>query len=187
MKTYKLEAVVLASFALAACGGSQPANTANTTNAANTTAVTPAPNASQSPSATNDSSATSPSGVFKAQNEARKNKNAATMQSNLSRASLELIEKDARARGITLDEWLTLDEEGNDEITTIQTRNEKIDGDTATVEINTDGGEEWDVMPFVKEDGRWKIAMDKYVANLQKRIEEENAAQADAQTEETQP
>lgn len=88
--------------------------------------ATPAPSVAQTSTATN-SVAGSPSDVFKAQNEARKKKDAATMKMNLSRTSLGLIEKDASARSITLDEWLTLDEEGGEEISSIQTRNEKIE------------------------------------------------------------
>lgn len=176
-------AIFIASLFLGCSADNQPATSPNAPNTV--TVTTPLPNASQASTATN-SVAGSPSEVYKAQNEAHKRKDAATMKSNLSRASLELIEKDARAREITLDEWLTMEEEGGEEITSIQTRNEKIDGDTATVEINVDGGEEWDVMPFVKEDGRWKIAMDKYVADLQKKLEE-NAETTDEAPEETKP
>lgn len=184
MNKYLFWTLVFIASAFAGCSSNnQPATAPNTQNT--TTVTTPAPSASQASSATNPA-AGSPAEVYKAQNEAHKRKDAATMKSNLSRASLELIEKDARAKQITLDDWLTMEEEGGDEINSIQTRNEKIDGDTATVEINADGGEEWDVMPFVKEDGRWKIAMDKYVADLQKKIEE-NVEMTDEPAEESKP
>lgn len=175
--------VFIASAFIGCSSNNQPATAPNTQNT--TTVTTPSPSQSQASTMTN-SVAGSPAEVYKAQNEAHKRKDAATMKSNLSRASLELIEKDARAREITLDDWLTMEEEGGEEIASIQTRNEKIDGDTATVEINADGGEEWDVMPFVKEDGRWKIAMDKYVADIQKKLEE-NAEMTDEQPENTKP
>lgn len=187
MNKYLFWTLVFAASAFIGCssGNNQPANTPTAPNTA--TVTTPAPSQSpQSSTATNTAVAGSPSEVFKSQNEARKRKDAATMKMNLSRASLELIEKDARAREITVDDWLTMEEEGGEDISSIQTRNEKISGDTATVEINADGGEEWDVMPFVKEDGRWKIAMDKYIADLQKKLEE-NSEMTDEPAEETKP
>lgn len=42
-------------------------------------------------------------------------------------------------------------------------RNEKIDGDTATIEVKAEG--KWDETPLVKEDGIWKIAFDKVGKN----------------------
>ena len=42
-------------------------------------------------------------------------------------------------------------------------RNEKITGDTATVEMKRDKSDKWDTVPFVKEDGEWKIAFDRLV------------------------
>ncbi|HUQ30993.1 MAG TPA: hypothetical protein VM095_02690 [Pyrinomonadaceae bacterium] len=38
-------------------------------------------------------------------------------------------------------------------------RNEKIDGDTATLEMYDDELNDWYVVPFIKEDGQWKIAL----------------------------
>jgi len=38
------------------------------------------------------------------------------------------------------------------------TKNEKIDGDKATIEVKDPKDEKWDEMPLVKEDGSWKLA-----------------------------
>ena len=51
-----------------------------------------------------------------------------------------------------------------------ETRNEKIDGNTATLEIQNDQTKKWDAMYFVKEDGDWKVALDKTMEELIKKI-----------------
>ncbi len=55
----------------------------------------------------------------------------------------------------TLDEILM---DGGKELITDETRNEKIDGDRATVEYRSEG-DDWDTMDFVKEDGVWKMSL----------------------------
>lgn len=40
------------------------------------------------------------------------------------------------------------------------TRNEKVDGDRATLEVRNEAEGRWDLVAFVKEDGAWKIALD---------------------------
>lgn len=185
MKTYKFLGIILTACAFAACSNNQTANAPNAQNTA--TVATPAPSASQSPATTESTvAAASPSDVFKSQNEARAKKDAATMKQNLSRASLALIEQTAKEEKMTLDEWLVIEEEGVDQIDTFQTRNEKIDGETATIEISVGDTNDWAVMPFVKEDGRWKIAMDKYLVNLEKELEE-NSEPIDEKSEDTKP
>lgn len=186
MNKYLFWMLVFAASAFIGCSSNQSTSAPNAQNTA-TTVTTPAPSASQSPAAATDSTAAagSPTAVFNAQNEARKRKDAATMKSNLSRASLALIEESAKRENMSIDDWLTIEEEGGDQVDSFQTRNEKISGDNATIEISADG-EDWGEMPFVKEDGRWKIAMDKYVAELQKELEE-NPEPADEQPEETKP
>ena len=39
-----------------------------------------------------------------------------------------------------------------------ESRNEKIDGDKATLEIKNDKKGTWDTIKFVKEDEQWKIS-----------------------------
>lgn len=39
-------------------------------------------------------------------------------------------------------------------------RNEKIDGDRATLEMHNEKEGRWETVAFVKEDGAWKIALD---------------------------
>jgi hypothetical protein len=40
------------------------------------------------------------------------------------------------------------------------TRNEKIDGNRATLEVHNEDSGRWETVAFVKEDGAWKIALE---------------------------
>ncbi|MGI9034820.1 MAG: hypothetical protein ACR2GD_02160 [Pyrinomonadaceae bacterium] len=116
----------------------------------------------------------SPTEVFKTQLEAQKKKDVAVMKQNLSKSSLELIEKAAKAQNKTLDEALAADNPmAGSQPDTFETRNEKITGDTATVEMKAPQSEEWVTMPFVKEDGKWKIALDKFMQDLMQKMSEQ--------------
>lgn len=53
-------------------------------------------------------------------------------------------------------------------------REEKIEGDKATVEVqNMLDKREYEKIPFVKENGEWKVALDVYMEDLKRRITEE--------------
>jgi hypothetical protein len=122
---------------------------------------------------------TSPTEVFKAQNEARKKKDAATMKANLSKTSLEMMDKAAKTQNKTTDELLVMELPGVTPPDSFEFRNEKIDGDTATVEVKTAGIEDWSRVPFVKEDGRWKLALDKLLEEARKMQESQQQPAAD--------
>jgi hypothetical protein len=47
-----------------------------------------------------------------------------------------------------------------------ETRNEKISGDSATMELKNEDANRWDTMYFVKEDGAWKIALDRTIEEM---------------------
>jgi hypothetical protein len=97
----------------------------------------------------------------------------ATMKRLLSRGSLGVLEEAARGQNTDVDELLR--REASVKIQNApETRNEKIEGETATVEIKNERTGEFDMkMPFVKENGAWKIATDKYVEEELKRSREE--------------
>ncbi len=110
----------------------------------------------------------SPTSTFKAFYEAQKKKDAAGIKKTLSKGSLAMLEKAAKEQNKTLDESL---KEGFDEPAfkapnTPETRNEKIDGDTATLEVQDEQTKKWDKLYFVKEDGDWKVALDKMLEEL---------------------
>ena len=100
-----------------------------------------------------------PTATAKAFYDAAKAKDAAGIKSTMSKGSLEMMEKFAKMENKSLDEALK-DPGSSPPPTSFESRNEKITGDTATVEVKDEKGK-WETIPFVKEDGQWKIALDK--------------------------
>ncbi len=121
----------------------------------------------------NQSSENSPSGVLKQYVAASQKQDVAAMKNLLSKGSLELIEKSAKAQNSTTDELLR--KESSVKIqNAIETRNEKIEGETATIEVKNETNGEFDMkMLFVKENGAWKVARDKYIEEELKKANEE--------------
>ncbi len=117
--------------------------------------------------------AKSPGDVLKQYVAASQKQDIATMKSLLSRSSLDLIEKSAKSQNSTTDEILR--KEAAVKIKNApETRNEKIEGDAATVEVKNETTGEFDMkMPFVRENGVWKLARDKYIEDVMKKGSEE--------------
>lgn len=101
----------------------------------------------------------SPTAVAKAFYEASKSKDVKGIKNNLSKGSLAMMESFAKMDNKSLDEFLT-DPKSSTPRGPFEVRNEVITGDTATLEAKDEKGS-WDKIPFVKEDGQWKIAIDK--------------------------
>jgi hypothetical protein len=103
----------------------------------------------------------SPTTTFEAFYESLKKKDVQAYKKTVSKRTLEMLERNARELGKTLDEYIKAD---MDKPTRTlpdkpEMRNEKIEGDHATLEIkNNEGG--WNTVPFVKEDGEWKISLE---------------------------
>ena len=114
----------------------------------------------------------SPTEVLKAMNEASKKKDVEAIKSYLSKGTLELLDKSAKSQEKSVDELLKADDGAPFEELP-ETRNEKIEGDTATVEIKNKTTDSWEKLPFVKEEGNWKIALDKFMEDMIKRLTEE--------------
>jgi hypothetical protein len=116
-------------------------------------------------------SSSTPTATFKHFFEASKKKDPAAIRKTLSKGSLEMFDKIAKEQNKTTDDMLKeVDKDGKSE-TMPETRNEKIDGDTATLEIKNQKTDKWDTLPFVKEDGEWKIAFDKFIENMMKDLQ----------------
>ena len=113
----------------------------------------------------------SPTDTLKNYIEASKKKEIAAIRKSLSKGSLELAEKSAKMQNTTVDELFKRDNMAAlDEIPEI--RNERIEGDTASVEVK-DFTSGYDTIPFVKEDGEWKIAFDKYQQAMMEKMRQE--------------
>ncbi len=103
-----------------------------------------------------------PTATFKAYVEAVKSKDTDSVKKTFSKGSLEFFEKAAKAQNKTVDEMLKTGI--TDEVASAaapEMRNEKIEGDSATLEVKDNKSGKWETVPFVKEEGQWKIALEK--------------------------
>jgi hypothetical protein len=128
-------------------------------------------------SACSKSADLSPTATAKAYYDAQKAKDVQGMKNTLSKNSLALMEEMGKMGNKTLDE--SLKESDQSQPATFEARGEKITGDAATIEVKDKEGK-WQTMPFVKEDGRWKMAVDqafeKAMQQLDKEIQAPNPA-----------
>jgi outer membrane lipopolysaccharide assembly protein LptE/RlpB len=99
----------------------------------------------------------SPTATAQAIYDAARSKDFSAMKSQLSKNTLDMLDKAAKAQNKSVDELLKMSNDQAPPPSTFDTRNEKIDGDKATVEVNQDGKGKWQTINLVKEDGQWKF------------------------------
>lgn len=109
-----------------------------------------------------------PTATFKAFFEASKKKDAAGMKKTLSKGTLDMFDKLAKEQNKSTDDMLKEVDKDDKAEKVPETRNEKINGDTATLEVKNDKTGKWDTLPFVKENSEWKIALDKFLEDMLK-------------------
>jgi hypothetical protein len=110
----------------------------------------------------------SPAATFKAFFEASKKKDVAGIKRGLSKGTLDMLDKLAKEQNKSTDDMLKDVYKEDKGETFPETQNEKINGDTATLEVKNDKTGKWETLPFVKEDGEWKIALDKFLQDMMK-------------------
>lgn len=118
----------------------------------------------------------SPTDVLKTYVEASDRKDLAAVKQTFSKGTMKMYEDAAQKRQISIDEVIKDQFElaSSAELKSkIQPGKETIEGDTATVEAKDSQTGETEKIPFVKEDGVWKLAFDKYMENLMDRMREE--------------
>lgn len=151
--------VVLSLLALGvAC--SKNANTTNTAGA--NTSGGPGSRPTGTTTSGSTSSAQSPTEVFRAYYDAAVKRDFATAKGYLSQGTLSLMEEGAKRQNKTVDDMLKESPAVQGDMP--QLGNEKVSGDTATVDMTSEG--QTVTMPFVKENGGWKIAMDKFIKDM---------------------
>jgi len=89
----------------------------------------------------------------------------------LSNDTIKMHEQEAKAQGVSLNEIIKRETLISPDQTTVEYRNEKIEGSKATLEVKDSYGS-WETVPFVKEDGVWKIDKKTYADELQNEIDE---------------
>lgn len=109
--------------------------------------------------------------TFKAYTKAIKEKDTTTMKLLLSQETIKMHEQEAKVQGVTLDEVVKRETLFTQDQKTVKFRNEKIDGDKATLEVENSFGS-WETVPFVKEDGNWRIDKKGYANQMIQEIEQ---------------
>ena len=114
----------------------------------------------------------SPTSTFKAFWEAQKKKDVAGMKKTLSKSSVQMMETAAKAQGKSVDDALKegFESPGAKSEKIPETRDEKIDGGSATLEVQDSDTKKWSKVYFVKEEKEWKIALDKTIEELFKSL-----------------
>ena len=124
--------------------------------------------------------------AFKAYITAIKEKNTTKMKLLLSSESIKMHEQEAKAQNVTLDDIVkreTLFSEGQK---VVEFRNEKIEGEQATLEVKNSFGS-WETVPFVREENEWKIDKKGYAERLMQDIEQNNQQMDDFINQGKQP
>jgi hypothetical protein len=165
MKIRRSTVLTITTFALvltaAACskGPSTNSNGGGTASNANTSNTRPATTAT-TPAANADNPLATPTSTFKAFYETSKKKDVAGFKRTLSKDTMALLETQAKAENKTLDAALTEQFEKMDVPAALpETRNEKIEGDRATLEVKDDKTGQWESFKFVKENNEWKAQL----------------------------
>jgi Domain of unknown function (DUF4878)/Protein of unknown function (DUF2950) len=113
-----------------------------------------------------------PLDTLKAYTQAIKKQDTATMKSLLSKGSLKMAADEAKSQNAATDEVIKRETLFSQEQRALEYRNEKIDGDSATIEVKNTFGT-FERIPFIKENGTWKIAKEKYAEEMMKQSDEE--------------
>ena len=95
------------------------------------------------------------------------------MKALLTAETLKMHEQEAKSMGTTVDEIIKREMIVAEGQKLVEFRNEKIDGERATLEVKNSFGE-WETIYFLLEGGIWKIDKKGYADQLLKEIEEEN-------------
>ncbi len=150
--TFLAVATIFGALALTACTGT------NTNSNSNTNSSTSSNSATDKPAATGNVGFSSPTATFRTFYDAAKNGNTDGIKRSMSAKTLDMMQKGAAKENKSIDE--AFKEMIKDAPAAIpETRNEKIDGEKATLEVKDDKMDKWDTVPFVRENGEWKIAI----------------------------
>lgn len=96
----------------------------------------------------------------------------------LSSESIKMHEQEAKAQNLTLDDVVrreTLFTEGQK---TVEFRNEKVEGEKATLEVKNSFGT-WETVPFIREDDEWKIDKKGYADRMMQDFDQNANQQID--------
>lgn len=122
--------------------------------------------------------ASTPLETLKLYTTAIKKKDLTTMKMLLSEASVKTAEQEAKSQGVPLDDVIKDEKLFDENQRGVDFRNEKVDGDQATIEMKNSLGK-WIIVPFVREEGSWKIDKQSFANQMMEQIEDENNRKLD--------
>lgn len=93
-----------------------------------------------------------PTNAFRKYAEAAGKKDVATLREYTTRGSQKLVDETIKNQILNL--------------SLSETRNERIEGENATLEYKNAATGTWDTIYFVRENGRWKLALDKFMKEV---------------------
>ncbi|QQS32397.1 MAG: DUF4878 domain-containing protein [Acidobacteriota bacterium] len=111
--------------------------------------------------------------TFKTYVKALKAKDPKAIKTLLSEATLKMHEEQAKAQNTTIDDVLQRETLVGPNQTTVEFRNEKIDGEKATIEVKNSFGT-WETVPFVFEKGQWRIDKQGFAQQMLDAMDESN-------------
>lgn len=124
--------------------------------------------------------------TFAAYTKAIKRKDTEAMKLMLSDATLKMHEQEAKAQNSNLDEIIKRQTLFGENQTEVKYRNEKIEGDRATLEI-MNAYSMWQKVPFVRENGVWKIDNQGFAEQMIQEVEQRNKEKFDSLNQGRQP
>lgn len=110
--------------------------------------------------------------TFKTYTKAVRQKDYATMKLLLSDATVKMHEQEAQAQGVTVDDIVKRETLLGENQRTVEYRDEKINGERATLQFKNQSGS-WETLPFIREDGVWKIDKQGYANQMIQEIEQQ--------------
>ena len=128
----------------------------------------------------------SPVETFKTYVKAYKNKDITSMKLLLSNETMKMHEQEAKSQGVTVDDIVKRETLLAPDQTTVEYRNEKIEGDKATIEVKNSYGT-WEIIPFVKENNEWKIDKKGYADQMMQEFEQRDQQLNDVINQGRQP
>ncbi len=107
-------------------------------------------------SCADDAKPKTPFETFVAYTKAIKEKDTTTMKLLLSADTIKMHEQEAKVQNVMLDDIVKRETLFTENQKQVKYRNEKIEGDKAALEVENSFGM-WENVPFVREEGAWKI------------------------------
>ena len=109
--------------------------------------------------------------TFQTYVKAFKKKDIKTMKILLSDATIKMHEQQAKSQNTTVDEIIKRETLIAESQKGVDYKDEKIDGDKATLQFKNSFGT-WETMPFIRENGEWKIDKQGYAQQMIQDVED---------------